>query len=117
MSPEFRIFSRGQGDIKMILSCLPKQSPGQILEKYRKYFKIDEKQDETSIETYKNRIIAFQEYLKKAINTMEFQRKQLKIMVKVRAKQDKSSKEFIAHLMRYEDVGIEYYSGKDKDKR
>lgn len=59
MSPEFKIFSRGQGDIEKLLGALPKQSPGQILEKYRNSFKIDEEQDSAAVETYKDRIMNF----------------------------------------------------------
>lgn len=89
-SPEFKIFSRGQGDIEKLLAALPKQTPGQILEKYRNSFKIDEEQDAAAMETYKDRILNFQQYLKKAIQIMEMQKKQLKVMVDVRTKQDKS---------------------------
>jgi len=42
------------------------------------------------METYKDRILNFQQYLKKAIQIMEMQKKQLKVMVDVRTKQDKS---------------------------
>ena len=59
----------------------------------------------------------FQQYLKKAISIMEMQKKQLKVMVDVRTKQDKSQQDLIAHLMKYEDVGIAYYSDQDYNKR
>lgn len=41
-SKEFRIFSRDKGDIEKILSGLTKQTPMQVLEKYRLNFNIDE---------------------------------------------------------------------------
>lgn len=50
----------------------------QVLEKYRLNFKIDENQDETEIHKYKERIMIFQNYLKKVIGIMEIQKQQLK---------------------------------------
>lgn len=41
-SKEFRIFARDKGDIDKILNNLPKQTPMQVLEKYRLNFNIDE---------------------------------------------------------------------------
>lgn len=56
-SKEFKIFSRGKGEIDKLLFALPKQSPMQVLEKYRLNFKIDEEdQDSEQMTTYKNRI-------------------------------------------------------------
>jgi len=44
-SKEFKIFAREKGDIEKILTALQKQTPMQILEKYRLNFKIDESLD------------------------------------------------------------------------
>jgi sorting nexin-1/2 len=41
-SKEFKIFSREKGDIEKFLNALMKQTPMQILEKYRLNFKVDE---------------------------------------------------------------------------
>ena len=41
-SQEFKVFSRGKGDIDKLIEKLPKQTPMEILEKYRNNFKIDE---------------------------------------------------------------------------
>lgn len=41
-SKEFKLFSRGQGEIDKALNSLPSQSPLQVLEKYRLNFHIDE---------------------------------------------------------------------------
>lgn len=89
----------------------------QVLEKYRLNFKIEEEQDTQSMNTYKERIMIFQQYLKKAISIMEMQKRQLKAMVAVRDKQDKSQSELMSHLMKYEDVAIAYYSDQDYNKR
>lgn len=41
-SKEFKIFARGKGEIDKVLQSLPKQTPMQVLEKYRLNFKINE---------------------------------------------------------------------------
>lgn len=58
-SKEFRIFSREKGDIEKILNALLKQTPMQILEKYRLNFKIDEEQDANAMQKYKETIMDF----------------------------------------------------------
>jgi len=52
----------------------------------------------------------FQAYLKKAITIMEMQKKQLKNMATVRDKQDKAQADLLNNLMKYEDIGVAYYS-------
>lgn len=44
-SKEFKIFARDKGDIGKILNTLLKQTPKQILEKYRLNFNVDEDQE------------------------------------------------------------------------
>ena len=116
-SKEFKVFARGKGEIDKVLFALPKQTQMQVLEKYRLNFQIDEEQDPTVMNTYKERILIFQQYLKKAIAIMEAQKKQLKQMSKVRDKQDKGQTDLLFDLMKYEDVGIAYYSDQDYQKR
>ena len=58
-SKEFKIFARGKGEIDKVLFALPKQTPMQVLEKYRLNFKINEEQDSAAINTYKDRIAIF----------------------------------------------------------
>ena len=48
-SKEFRIFAREKGDVEKILNSLVKQSPMQILEKYRLNFNVDEDQEHSQI--------------------------------------------------------------------
>lgn len=69
-SKEFKVFARGKGEIDKVLTALPKQTPMQVLEKYRLNFTIDEDQDATQMNIYKERIMIFQQYLKKAIGIM-----------------------------------------------
>lgn len=116
-SKEFKIFARGKGEIDKILQAMPKQTPMQVLEKYRLNFQIEEEQDAASFNTYKERIMIFQSYLKKAIGVMEMQKKTLKAMSSVREKQDKAQTELIHNLMKYEDIAIAYYSDQDYNKR
>ena len=116
-SKEFKVFARGKGEIDKVLFALPKQTPMQVLEKYRLNFKIDEDQDANAMNTYKDRIMVFQQYLKKAINIMEMQKKQMKMMSGVRDKADQNQTELLGQLMQFEDVGIAYYSEQDYNKR
>ncbi len=58
-SKEFKIFAREKGDIEKMLSLLTKQTPMQVLEKYRLNFNIEEEQDPASLNNYKENIIAF----------------------------------------------------------
>jgi len=59
-SKEFKVFARGKGEIDKVLTALPKQTPMQVLEKYRLNFQIEEEQEATSMNTYKERIMIFQ---------------------------------------------------------
>jgi hypothetical protein len=70
-SKEFRIFSREKGDIEKILNSVVRQTPMQVLEKYRLNFQIEEDQDGSNIAIYKERITSFQSFLKKVIGVME----------------------------------------------
>ena len=45
-SKEFKVFARGTGEIDKVLYSLPRQTPLQVLEKYRLNFKINEEPDE-----------------------------------------------------------------------
>mmetsp|Transcript_15928 Transcript_15928/g.24608 ORF Transcript_15928/g.24608 Transcript_15928/m.24608 type:complete len:146 (+) Transcript_15928:960-1397(+) len=89
----------------------------QVLEKYRLNFKIDEDQESTEINKCKDRIMVFQQFLKKTIGIMEMQKKQLKQMVETRDKNDKAQSELMDQLMKFEDIGIAYYSDQDYNQR
>ena len=66
-SKEFQIFARGSGEVTKTLEDLPKQTPTEILEKYRLNFSIDEDQATSEIARYKEKINVFTVYLRKAI--------------------------------------------------
>lgn len=85
-SKEFKVFVRSQGDIDKVLNALPKQTPLQILEKYRLNFKINEECDTAQMNQYSESIQRFQHYLKKAISVMQQQKRQLKGMQTTREK-------------------------------
>ena len=48
---------------------------------------------------------------------MHMQKKQLKQMSSIREKQDKAQGDMLINLMKYEDIGIAYYSDQDYNKR
>ena len=89
----------------------------EVLQKFRANFEINEDQESAALDGYKDRIMVFQLYLKKAIGIMEMQRKQMKTMEAVRDRQDKSTNELLTHMMKFEEVGLEYYADQEKEKR
>ena len=73
-SKEFQIFARGTGEVTKTLEELPKQTPTEILEKYRLNFSIDEDQATSEIARYKEKINVFTVYLRKSIVQLEVSR-------------------------------------------
>lgn len=67
--------------------------------------------------SYSETILKFLNYLKKAIGVMEMQKKQLKQMTDVREKHDKGLSELTTALIKYEHIGISYYSSEDYNQR
>lgn len=116
-SKEFKVFARGKGEIDKVLFALPKQTPMQVLEKYRLNFKLDDDQPETEVLKYKERIMIFQNYLKKVIGIMEIQKKQLKNQMNVRDKHDTNQSGLMYQLMKYEDIATAYYADQDYNQR
>jgi hypothetical protein len=70
-SKEFKIFAREKGDIEKILNALLRQTPMQVLEKYRLNFKIEEDVDANATQRYKEIIMDFQAYTRKVVSVME----------------------------------------------
>jgi sorting nexin-1/2 len=58
-SKEFKTFARDKGEVEKVLNALPKQTPMQVLEKYRLNFNVDEDQEPHHIQKYKESIIEF----------------------------------------------------------
>lgn len=72
-SKEFKVFARDRGDIDKILGSMIRQTPLQILEKYRQHFNIDDSSmDAADLAQYKENIINFSLFLKRVIPPMEF---------------------------------------------
>lgn len=69
-SQEFHIFARDKVDVEKGLGILSKQTPMQILTKYRETFNINENQDISDISQYKERILDFQAFIKKCLSVM-----------------------------------------------
>jgi len=74
-SKEFKVFVRGTGEIDKVLQSLPKQTPLQVLEKYRLNFKINEECDAQELNNYSDTIQRLLHYLKKAIGVMQMQKR------------------------------------------
>ena len=55
-SKEFKIFSRQQGEVDKMLKSLAKQTPLQILEKFKLNFKVNDETDEKTLHTYREKI-------------------------------------------------------------
>ena len=89
----------------------------EVLQKFRASFEINEDQETTELDAYKDRIMVFQQYLKKAIGIMEMQRKQMKTMEAVRDRHDKNTNDLLTQMMKFEETGLEYYGDQDKEKR
>jgi sorting nexin-1/2 len=67
-SKEFKIFSRSPGEVDKTHDQIPRQTPLQILEKYRLNFKLDEDQDTSEIARYRDKINIFNAFLTKAVS-------------------------------------------------
>ena len=117
-SKEFKVFARDRGDIDKILGSMTRQTPIQILEKYRQHFNIDDSSmDAADLAQYKENIINFSLFLKRVIPQMEVQKKQLKDMIATRETQNRCYSEILSGLSRYEDNNVDYYSENDVTKR
>lgn len=106
-SKEFKLFSRGQGEIEKQLQNLPGQRPTQILEKYRLNFKIDEEQ-KAETASYIEKINVFMNFLKKSITVMRQQKKQLKSLKVTRSKEMESYPKIFDQFMKFENFSMEY---------
>ena len=117
-SKEFKVFARDRGDIDKILGSMIRQTPVQILEKFKLHFNINNSSmDASDLSQYKENIISFSLYLKKVIPVMENSKKQLKGMIENRESQNKSYQDIINAVSRYEDNNVDYYSENDVTKR
>lgn len=70
-SKEFKIFTRqNSGEVDGVLKSLPKQTPLNILEKYRITFKISEDCDNSELTRYREKVNIFNAFVTKAVVSM-----------------------------------------------
>jgi len=116
-SKEFKVFARGTGEVTAELEKMPPQSPIQILEKYRLNFKIDEDQANSETARYKDKINIFSVFLRKAIVSLEKQKKEFK---EYAAAQDDSYGHYqrvYAAFIKFEETAVDYYADGDRALR
>lgn len=116
-SKEFKIFSRGDGEIDKALFALPRQTPVQVIEKYRLNFKINEAATEDELRGFSDNIQRFVHFLKKAIPAMQLQKRATKAMLGTRDHHDQGVVKMTKALMKYEDVGVAFYAFDDPNMR
>lgn len=116
-SKEFRIFARQPGEVGDTLEKLPRETPTQILEKYRNCFKIQENLDNAEVARYREMINGFQAFLAKAILGMNKDR----LMLNNAAQQYQKSYDHYASVYKqfidYEECAVEFFSDADATKR
>jgi hypothetical protein len=76
-SKEFRIFARQAGEVSETLERLPRETPTQILEKFRLNFHIDEQQENAEVARFREKISLFNAFLCKAVISMNKDRMML----------------------------------------
>jgi sorting nexin-1/2 len=116
-SKEFKIFARGTGEVTDELNKLPPQAPIQILEKYRLNFKIDEDQPAAEIARYKDKINIFQAFLKKAIVSLEKQKKEFKEYATAQDDSYNHYERIYAAFIKFEETAVDYYGDGDRNLR
>lgn len=65
-----KIFARQPGEVTDILEKMPRQLPGEILNKFRANFQVQEALDNSDVAKYRERINVFYSFLCKAILSM-----------------------------------------------
>lgn len=116
-SKEFKIFARGTGEVTDELNKLPPQSPIQILEKYRLNFKIDEDQAASELARYKDKINIFQAFLRKAIISLEKQKKEFKEYATAQDDSYNHYQRIYAAFIKFEETAVDYYGDGDRSQR
>lgn len=71
----------------------------------------------SDLQSYKENILNFGQFMKKAIPVMEVQKQQLKRMIETREQQITAYAQIVAAVTKYEDNNIEYYSDSDVSRK
>lgn len=100
-----------------MLQSLPRQTPLAILEKYQKNFKVNEDQDANKMKVYKDRISEFQQHLRRSVPFLEMEKRKMQSFAGVRERVDIAQSTLFKDLMKFEDIGLQYYSDQDYNKR
>jgi len=116
-SKEFKLFSRGPGEVDKQLEGLPTQTPMQILEKYRLNFKLDEDMDNAEKIRAKDKISSFTAFLKKSEIIMEAQKNKSKTFLESSGKMNDNFTRLYYALMKFEDTSVDYFSDGDVGQR
>jgi len=117
-SKEFKIFTRSTaGEIDTVLKALPKQTPMQILEKYRLNFKITEDGDNSELTRYREKVNIFNAFVTKA--TISMNRDVNNIAAARSAFQQSYGhyNQMYKSFMKFEDVAIDYFADGDISQR
>ena len=117
-SREFRIFSRGPGEVNKLLEDLSRQTAESVLEKYRKNFEIEERTlSNDEYKQYSAEINLFIKFLCQAIPIAENTKKHFHRMAAAYDANYQGNRKIIKQFCNYENVAIEHYGGDDYNKR
>lgn len=100
-----------------MLDKLPKQTPSQILEKYRLNFPKIQEESANEMATYRERINVFSSFLSKCQTANVQNRDSMMNSVKEHAKQANQYKDLYKLMMDYEESAIEYFSENRMEER
>ena len=116
-SQEFKIFSRQNGEVNEVLEKMPRQSPSQILDKYRLCFpKIMEEQP-SDMARYRERINIFSGFLSKCQKSNMANRDSMMFSVREHEKNAGHYRELYSLFMAYEDSAVEFFSDNQMEAR
>lgn len=116
-SPEFKMFARQEGEIDSALQKLPRQTPTQILDKYRLIFKVDEGQDLQEINAYQEKIIQFQAFLNRAVGPMTNDKKAIEAAKKAFGDSYAHQRQILNAFKKFEETAVEFYAAGDQSHK
>jgi hypothetical protein len=116
-SKEFKIFARQAGEINEQMERLPKQSPSQILDKYRLNFPKIQEESPNEMASYRERINIFQNFLTKCQMSNGANRDAMINSVREHKAHAKDYIDLYNLLMAYEDSAVEYFSENRMEER
>lgn len=116
-SKEFKVFGRLAGEVTEQMERLPKQTPAQILDKYRLNFPKIQEESPNEMATYRERINIFQNFLTKCQMSNAQNRDNMILSVKEHKAHAKHYSDLYNLLMSYEDSAVEYFSENKMEER